>query len=529
MPNWYCHNSQCPLCDQPQMLHGLKIRPPCAHCGDADGGMVQWRVGETPGGKDDPRRSMSSPLLKLLQKSSESSESDDFDPFDFGNSKLKIGLQEKQFVGVDFRSLLDIEKEPFLIKSRGQPKVLPYASELFGSLKVVGLNERSTSFIRNPRTGGTIAVLGWDHAMVIQRLLGHYCVTHIWAHCPGKSPSQQIFLQVKPFCTPVDTSAEKPVLLEHHDCRSKGCAEGCRFIRIKVKPIRIERWVTFQASSCSVAILRQSGSECLVISHMDAAPTVPVAQMYLHELSLKEVRSPSKKLSVISSVFPEKEEVLKVMHSCSLLRIKPVFLLRGPLGNSEKGPVLGWSNLESGMEFPPLMQAPSFCGVIGAFDVYRNLLSKEFIRIIPKIKPWFWEQEMQAYIGGIPGLADELVENAYHQLMKTSQFAEAHTLMLSMVATMLLEAASGEVHKDLAKSAQIVLEALVGKKKNDYFPAAIRALMLYGFAKGQGTELVVAVETIVEWFIPELQLRFTITLTDEGVKALVKRMKDYDL
>lgn len=51
MPNWFCHNPHCPDCDNPQPIADLAIRPPCRVCGQADNGMVMWRVG---GGPDDP-------------------------------------------------------------------------------------------------------------------------------------------------------------------------------------------------------------------------------------------------------------------------------------------------------------------------------------------------------------------------------------------------------------------------------------------------------------------------------------------
>jgi hypothetical protein len=242
----------------------------------------------------------------------------------------------------------------------------------------------------------------------------------------------------------------------------------------------------------------------MVISHMDASPPVPVGQIFEREFGKPRTAAP---LHVLASLYPEWEEMMKVTHSCAQLSVKPIFLCRGPMPDKDSISTGGWSNQESGLVFPPLVPGVVFRGVLGARDVYRNLLSKHFLKFGPKVsvnKLQFWRDDYEFKLDAVLAMKDAELTKVYTSIL-AQQFGKAQHLVLNAVGLKLLEELSGNPKSRL--------KALQQEDDKGLFTAAIRALMVYSVLAGETDPLVVEVAELVNSVTPELQLRFVVPLT----------------
>lgn len=407
------------------------------------------------------------------------------------------------------------------VEGRGQPALMGVLGDLLKPHEnATGINLRDTCFVKNPRTGRNIAVLGWDHAMVVRQDKGRFHVVAIYAHASKGSPTHHIFGGVNRGKTParLDTGG-KPVQFEWHNCQV--CKKGaCNWIYVHLRPVEVEQIVTFQASSCSVVMLYDQLWRNIVISHMDASPPVPVGQIYIKELGKPRSATP---LCVLASVYPEWEEMGKVVHSCSLLPVKMLFLRRGPLppeGVESQG---GWSNLESGLVFPPASLGPMFCGVIGAEEVYKNLIAKAFVKFRPTVtinQLKFWRDESSFTLDAILEMKDAELMKVYHAIV-AQQFGKAQHAVLNAVGLGIFE--------ELQRNPKGPLKALVQKDdKGGIFIAAVRAMLVYAIMAGGTEPLVREVITLVNTITPDLQLRFTVPLTAVARRVMETYIKRLD-
>ncbi|MDC0715115.1 hypothetical protein POL68_42095 [Stigmatella sp. ncwal1] len=398
---------------------------------------------------------------------------------------------------------------PIVVHQNGQPQVYGTLKTLLDHFKSTpGLTERATCFF-SPSGSGNIAVLGWDHAMVIKRLQGRYCVTDIYAHF-GKtrsSPAQPIFGHVS-LGRPIERldSGRGVSNFSFHPHPCKSCKGECRWVRVALpQPVHIDRVVTFQASSCSVCILHHQNNSEIVISHMDDGPPIPVGHIYRQIFG-----PPTFPLHVIASVFPDFGEMQKVAQSCAVVGAEPIFFRRGPMTPDGSSAYLGWSNLESGILFPPAAPCATFLGVVGAAQVYKTAIVKELLRYGPS------RTLVPTAFQGLRGWThhglrlDHILHMTEHELTNLSvtlhgtQFGLTHLFLANQIGLALFA---------LNRSGS-ELPRLKSANETSYSAAGLRALLIYAHISDgvKNEKLIAEVVELIETLTPLLQFAFAVPL-----------------
>jgi hypothetical protein len=179
--------------------------------------------------------------------------------------------------------------------------------------------------------GKNIFVLGWNHALLIERSRsdGAYYVHGILAY--GESASNY---EARVYELPLNGG-----LRERTDCSvqelpaSTGYkkASKWRLFDLSAEKVRIDKLVTFGITSCSFACLFPKDSNFLVVSHIAFAPPIPV--FWLMEL-MGHAPKGAKTLNLLASLNVTTQELAKytraVLPRASKYDVDAKFFLRGP-------------------------------------------------------------------------------------------------------------------------------------------------------------------------------------------------------
>lgn len=134
--------------------------------------------------------------------------------------------------------------------------------------RVEGVALKYTAFY--PGAAGNIFMLGWDHAMLIERVEGTHFVREIYASGDSATTSD-----VSVF----DLRGEARQKLEHPTIvKVKG--KDWRKYDVSELNLAIEKLVTFSITSCSFACLWPDDRKLFLVSHVAFAPPIPLFTMF---------------------------------------------------------------------------------------------------------------------------------------------------------------------------------------------------------------------------------------------------------
>ncbi len=190
---------------------------------------------------------------------------------------------------------------------------------------VPGKALKYSAFKETGDNGEHTFMLGWDHAIVIEKTFPCWSVTKIisGSYAPGNDETLVYGINARN----IGAKVTNPAQTRKHN-------HNWAVYDFSDSPKKIEKLITFSITSCSFACLFEEDAEFLIVSHMAFAPPIPVAWIAHEFLGVRDTPKP---LNLLASVNSTRGELSKFTTTAKFplantLNIDSYLVTRGPLG-----------------------------------------------------------------------------------------------------------------------------------------------------------------------------------------------------
>lgn len=189
-----------------------------------------------------------------------------------------------------------------------------------------------SAFYKSRKRRASVFMLGWDHAMLIEKRGGKHYVKSIYAHGDSDQNPDVCVFQV----TSIKSARKlKYKSIEHIPDGSHSCGhhkkQGCAWRRYDLGDgVEIERLVTFSITSCSFACAWPVDNSHIVVSHIAFSPAIPLFWILRHRVPNPTFHT----IRMLASLNNTTDELDKFTAAklpyANLFRVDAKYLLRGP-------------------------------------------------------------------------------------------------------------------------------------------------------------------------------------------------------